>query len=273
MCECYYCASNKNSFYASENGFNLVKCDSCGLLFVENRPYDSIISQAHTQGLHQGDNLLDVTGEFSPNKVSIYLKVLEDIFGNYLYNPKEWLDIGCGYGEFILAVKQYFPNVLIKGTEPNINKIKSARKKRLDVSFIDLLSHDKQYNVVSMLNVYSHIPNPFNFIELIKKRLKPGGYIIIQTGDSADLRPEDHWRPFYLPDHLSFASEKIIVGILEKLGFDIITIKKYQFSKLSFKKFLAEMVKLCIPKYKSRLKYYLLKKYSQRDMYVMARLR
>ena len=34
-------------------------------------------------------------------------------------------------------------------------------------------------------------------------------------------------RPFYLPDHLSFASESIIIRILERLGFEILSVKKY----------------------------------------------
>ena len=272
--DCYFCGSGQHTFYAEENGFHLVKCDVCGLLFVENRPSDSNISQAHKQGIHGGIKTFDVTGSFNPGKVSWYLNVLKDLFHGELCNKKTWLDVGCGHGEFIQAVQTYYSGVIVKGTEPNVYKQESAKKRGLNVGYFDVESLDEKYEVVSMLNVYSHLPDPPAFLRSMKKLLEPHGELILETGDTAGLAARDHYRPFYLPDHLSFASEGIVVGLLERIGFEILSIKKYPFVRFDLNGIIRELVKAILPHHKSRLKYCLkTKKYSQIDMFIKARLK
>jgi SAM-dependent methyltransferase len=269
---CYNCGTEERTFYAKENGFSLVKCCGCGLLYLEERPDDNDISQAHKQGKHTGLKALDVTGTFKEEKIPIYLAVLNDIFKGDIGNKRTWLDVGCGHGEFIVAVQKYSNGkVAVKGTEPNIHKQKSAQKRGLNVTFFDIESHDEKYDVISLLNVYSHLPNPPAFIESLKNLLNPGGEIIIQTGDTANFPANDHYRPFYLPDHLSFASEKIVSDILKRLGFEILNINKYPYRRFDPKSFVKETVKIFLPQYKSRISYYLKwKRYSQTDMFIRA---
>jgi SAM-dependent methyltransferase len=272
---CYNCGSEQHTFYAEENGFSLVKCGACGLLFVENRPDNHEISQAHKQGKHSGLKEFDVTGRFTTGKIPQYLKVLEDLFKGDLGNKKTWLDVGCGHGEFMAAVQKYGSGeVTVKGTEPNVHKQESARKRGLNVDYFDIESHEKKYDIISMLNVYSHLPDPPAFLKSLKKLLNPGGDLILETGDTAGLSARDHYRPFCLPDHLSFASESIVVGILEHLNFEILSINKYSSVRFDLKRIAKEIVKTVLPQYKSRIRYYLKwKTYSQTDMFIRARLK
>jgi len=272
---CYYCGSGQHGFYAEENGFTLVKCCGCGLLYVENRPDDDQITQAHKQGRHTGIKDLDVTGVFTPGKVKAYRTVLDDLFGGDLGNRRTWLDVGCGHGEFMLAVKRYAGGTIdVVGTEPNIQKQASARKRGLDVDFFDLETHTRRYDVISLLNVYSHLPDPPRFLESLKRLMNPGGELIVQTGDTADFPAPEHYRPFSLPDHLSFASQSIVTGILERMGFEIVTVRKYPYVRLELSSVIKEIVKALLPRFSSRLRYYVnWKKYSATDMYIRARLK
>ena len=273
--QCYYCGSGKNTFYAEENGFILVKCSGCGLLYVEKRPEDDQITQAHKQGKHTGLKQLDVTGVYSPGRVKVYRKVLDDLFGGDMNHLQSWLDVGCGHGEFMLAVQRYAPGAInVSGTEPNVHKQASARKRGLHVEYFDLETHAGQYDMISMLNVYSHLPDPPRFLEGLKKLLRPGGEIIVQTGDTAGFSARDHYRPFCLPDHLSFASQAIVVGILERLGFEVLSIRKYPYVRLELVSLIKEAVKALLPQFSSRLRYYMKwKQYSATDMYIRARLK
>ena len=269
---CYYCGSGQNTFYAEENGFSLVKCDSCGLLFMENRPEDDDILKAHKQGKHPGVKELDVTGRFNPKKISQYIEALEDIYKGDIDSKKTWLDIGCGHGEFMVAVEKYSSGkITVIGNEPNISKQESARKKGLNVGYFDIAAHEGKYDVISILNVYSHLPDPPAFIHKLKKLLNPDGELILQTGDTANLSAEVHYRPFYLPGHLSFASESIVIGILERLNFEILSVKKYPFMRFNLSLIAKELVKAFLPQYKSRIVYYF--KNSQTDMFIRARLK
>ena len=280
---CYNCQSEKRTFYAAENGYSLVKCMECGLLFIDERPDDTEISQAHKQGKHTGLKELDVTGVFNDNKIPKYLKVLNDIFKGALDNKKSWLDIGCGHGEFIVAINKYSSGAICAiGSEPNIHKQESARERGLNVGYFDIESHEEKYDVISLLNVYSHLPDPSIFLKSLKKNLNRHAEIIIETGDTADFASIHHYRPFNLPDHLSFASEKIVTGILMRLGFEIVSVNKYPYPNspnlsVTPAGIAAEIIKAILPGYKSKLQEYFKiyndrKRWSKTDMYIRARL-
>jgi SAM-dependent methyltransferase len=272
---CYNCQSDESTHYASENGFSLVKCNGCGLLFVERMPDPLEISQAHKQGLHRGNEAINVTGRFDPSKVPFYAGVLQELFGAAPGGIKAWLDVGCGHGEFIQAARNFCgANAEVVGSEPNIHKQKSAQKHGLNVGYFDLEQHAQSYDVISILNVYSHLPNPPSFVNLLKSRLNPGGELILETGDTANLPCAQHPKPFYLPDHLSFASEKIVVDILVRSNFEILKVVKYPFVRRDPRTAIKEFIKLFVPKHTSRLPYLLSPKTNlHTDMFIRARLR
>lgn len=280
---CYNCGSTDSTFYAAENGYSLVKCSGCGLLYLAQRPDDAEISQAHRQGKHNGLTELDVTGAFDECKIQKYLKILDDIFEGNSGDERSWLDIGCGHGEFMAALQKYSSNKIhVIGSEPNIYKQESARKRGLNIDYFDLDSHADTYDVISLLNVYSHLPNPPDFLYALKKNLKRNGELIIETGDTADFEEKYHYRPFYLPDHLSFASERIILDILTRLGFQILNINKYPYPNLPElqigpTRVAKEIIKAVLPNYKSRIPEYInmfndSKRWAKTDMYIRARL-
>jgi SAM-dependent methyltransferase len=228
---CYNCKSTDSSLYAEENGYKLVKCDQCGLLYVNPRPGKEEMSQATMSGLHKGEKTINVTEIFKQEKVKHYLSILSDLYGTELSTDKKnWMDIGCGNGEFLLALSKFFTsNIDARGIEPNIHKQQVAKEKGLNVGFYDLQTTNEKYDTISILNVYSHLPDPVEAFNNWRELLKPGGELIIETGDSAHLSYTEHHKPFYLPDHLSFANEEIVTSILKRTGYEIIELKKYRY--------------------------------------------
>ncbi len=273
---CYNCSSNQNIFYATENGFNLVKCSECGLLFVNPRPDDIEITKSHRAGVHRGAKELSVTGVFQREKINRYLNILRNFCGDSSsLDGKEWLDIGCGHGEFLLALRKFTSRkVVAQGMDPNMTKQRIAMKKGLDVGYFDLALHTKKYDIISFLNVYSHLPDPVSFILSCRQLLKPNGELLIETGDTADLNSQDHVRPFYLPDHLSFASESIVESILERSGFEIVSIKKYPYMEWNLTSFLKEFAKFFWPNKISQLRMFFRQQaYVNADMFIRAKLK
>lgn len=270
---CYNCGSNKKSFYAEENGFTLVKCGGCGLLYVTPRPDAQDIRSAHLYGMHEGEVTLNTTGKYSSSRSKAYHSILSDLFnGELKEKERTWLDIGCGQGEFLMALERFSDGkVVTKGIEPNIYKRKSAQKKGLDVIYSDIAECQETYDVISLLNVYSHLPNPPEFINTCSRLLNQGGEMLIQTGDVAHLLPEEMYRPMLLPDHLSFTSQEILSNILKKCGFDIIAIMKYPVVPLRPMRVIREVVKWIHPQKKSMIKCLLNSRYNT-DMYIRARL-
>lgn len=231
---CYVCGNSESEFYDSENGYNLVKCTDCGLLYVNPRPIESEISEAIRTGLHRsetGEQTLKLGERRHPKKIAAYKKILVDLFGSQWAGKAsgEWLDIGCGFGEFITAVQEVTDGkVRCTGVEPNDAKRAVGGELGLDIQDIDLSTHDKQYDFLSFNNVYSHLPNPVESLEDWKRFLRPGGELVLQTGDSADLPVDEIAKPHLLPDHLSFASKDIVCRILERTGYEVLEIRTYR---------------------------------------------
>ena len=226
---CYCCGSEQHEPYATENGFQLVRCASCGLLYLAERPANNEITAATRTGQHRGDETIDTTGLFNDDAIPRYLSILSDFFSEPVNSSRTWLDVGCGHGEFVAAVSRFFEgNVEIKGCEPNAGKIASAKSHGLNVDFFDLSTHDQQYDVLSLLNVFSHLPDPLETLEQWNSLIVPGGHLLLETGHSSHLSPADHHKPYYLPDHLCFANRNIMEQILGRLGFRILNVKIYR---------------------------------------------
>ena len=228
---CYNCKSEESALYDIENGHHYVKCMGCGLIYLNQLPDENEIVAAHELGVHSGETEIDVTGNYKKSKIRKYKRVLSDFFdaGELQNKNMRWMDVGCGFGELLEALNAFSDSgMLTFGTEFNRKKIESCKARQLNVEFIDMDHHTEKYDVISLLNVFSHLPNPPDFLEKLKKNLNPGGELFIETGHTSHLEPEHHPKPYYAPDHLSFANREVMEDILVKLGFRIMKTRIYR---------------------------------------------
>jgi SAM-dependent methyltransferase len=273
---CYNCKSEKYKKYDTENGYQYVKCIDCGLVYLNPRPSESEINAAHEIGLHHGDNDINVTGTYDAGKIKRYMRIVNDFYKREDFKLKKlkWLDIGCGFGEFLETLKILFgENLSLKGSEPNKYKSSSCIERGLDVEFLDLPKHSDKYDFISLLNVYSHLPNPIEFLHNLKRILNPGGEIFLETGHSSHLPAKLHHKPYYAPDHLSFANQEIVENILKRNGFEILQTKIYrheQFPEITeVKRIVRQLANIVLNKGGWSN---LFPKQPDRDMFIRARL-
>ena len=89
--------------------------------------------------------------------------------------------------------------------------------------------------------------------------------------DYANFAPGIHFRPLYLPDHLSFGTEKIVVDILKRSGFEIVEIRKYPMLSSDLYTIAKEIIKLFWPHKRSSIRYLLNQQlYAEADMFILA---
>jgi len=228
---CYVCGSREHTPWASENGHQAVRCRDCGLVYVNPRPAPESISRAAQTGMHGGERNLAVTGAYGgPQRHEHYLSRLADLFGpGYFHGSGErWLDVGAGFGELLETLAIASGGTLrARGLEPNETKAASARERKLDVSFVELSALGQRFHYVSLLNVFSHLPDPPATLAELGDLLEPGGELVMQTGNFAELEPEEIPVPLDLPDHLSFGSERLLRRVLDRSGFTLVSLRSY----------------------------------------------
>ena len=172
---------------------------------------------------------LEVVSYRTATKVRIYRRILRKLFADLWQRglPISWLDVGAGYGEVVEAVSALAPaGSRIEGIEPMQPKARAARARGLAVNNEYLRPDHAKVDVVSVIDVFSHIPDFAQFLSVISRVLTPRGEVFIETGNLADLDRRDEFPgELGLPDHLVFAGEKHLVGYLERAGFDVLTVR------------------------------------------------
>lgn len=224
-CPCCHTVGS-HALWAEENGYEVVKCFGCGLVYVNPRPSLAMISEAVKTGVHRElEHGRTAIARRAAVQVFVYRvllrRMLADVWARS--RPISWLDIGTGYGEFLEAVAYLAASgSRIEGVEPMTAKAEACKKRGLNIREAYLSEIVETYDYVSLINVFSHIPDFNAFLREVRRVLRPGGEFILETGNIADL---DSWKAvpteLDLPDHLVFAGESTIRRFLTNGGFEV----------------------------------------------------
>ncbi len=76
---------------------------------------------------------------------------------------------------------------------------------------------DRQFDVISMVYVIEHVPQPLTMLKQLERFLKPNGMLLLHTSNYWD-------NPFDLAvvDHCSHFTEKTLAGIANRAGYDVL---------------------------------------------------
>lgn len=242
---CVVCGADDARPWGEENGFKAVKCRRCGVVYVNPRPRLDSISEAARTGLHPTEEgELNVQAKRFQAKVSHYGAMVADTFREELKQPLSWLDVGAGYGELVEAAQGLAaPGSKVMGIEPMAAKVKAAQALGLPVSQTPLSDIHERFDVISLINVFSHIPDFRTFGAELRERLNPGGWLFLETGNGGDLeRRADYPDRLYLPDHLVFIGLEQMRRLLDEMGFDLVTSRALPPSQMARLKNVAKTV-------------------------------
>lgn len=166
--------------------------------------------------------------------LTLYVDILAVLEQQSKLNSKRLLDIGCGTGDFIAFVKQHGWEGI--GLELSSEGAAIAKSKGLEVyslSIDEFLARHPQYSstfaVVTLIHVLEHVPNPVEFLNLVKKLLIGAGMVVIQVpNDFSELQlsAQQHLQkePWWIaiPDHINYFDFQSLRALLERLGFEVI---------------------------------------------------
>lgn len=254
---CPYCRSSKFVPWAVEKGFATVRCAECDFLYLNPRPSDAARNEATQLGVHAAADDLIISESYLPKKTDRYKRILTDMFGPAFSNgaPISWLDIGAGYGETMDAVKAVAPaDSTILGVEPMHPKAEAAKARGL-VVFEQMLGPEIPVcDHASLVDVFSHINDFDAFLQQVRSVLKDGGEFFMETGHlDGTVGRDDFPGELGSPDHVTFGTQRHIIGFLERNGFEIITTRAYAIDDWLFatknlaKKLLGRNVRLKMP--------------------------
>ena len=141
---------------------------------------------------------------------------------------KAVLEIGCAYGFFGEVLRQEVPACSYVGYDIASEAVRHASVGLgLDARCQNYLESDEaseQFTDCFMWDVIEHLPRPDRIIKKIHGDLKPGGRLLITTGDIDRLLPRlqgPNWRMIHPPTHLHYFSRSTLSLMLESCGFKV----------------------------------------------------
>ncbi len=136
------------------------------------------------------------------------------------------LEVGSAYGYFLDEAEKYFE---CYGVEVCMEAVEYAiqRGHRVFCGEVneEFLKKTGPVDIVVMLDVIEHLPNPIESLSLLDKYLNPGGLFLIVTGDIDSIPAKvmkKRWRLMTPPQHTCFFSKRILVDLFREYKYEII---------------------------------------------------
>lgn len=224
---CIFCQQNENAVVLKENGYQGKKCSSCALIYISPRPTSAEVSDLYGHSNARISPHSHIQGDFLKR---LYARHILNMIKRYKKNGT-LLEIGAGGGYFLDEARK-------KGFTPygiELNPIQetfitqklgiACEQKALSMNSFG----DRVFDIIYHSDVISHFHDPITEFKTMHAKLKPGGLLIFETGNIADIKPAyfSLFRSFQYPDHLFFFGEKTLEQLLGITNFSIEKIKRY----------------------------------------------
>ena len=204
---CPACGSiTSHAYLFRKNGCEILRCIECGLGRAEAGDFDPAGYYTHDyfSGGH-ADGYADYRGA-EPVLRREFARTVE--FIRRYRTAGRLLDVGCAYGFFLQEARRYFD---VAGIELAQEAAAHCRQAGLHVvtGVADeaTLKNLGNMDVIVLLDVIEHLPDPHATLALCARHLNPGGLVIVTTGDFGSPLARllgTNWRLMTPPQHLWF---------------------------------------------------------------------
>jgi len=188
---CHVCKGVRIYYLFSACGHRVVRCEDCGLVFLNPQPSDDELARSCDANNFSGGDGAAGRNSVSKIKQAAAKSYLSEIHRYRGFEPGQLLEVGCGEGDFLASAEA--DGWQVTGVELSSAACKIARQ-RLEngnVSCGELQQAglaEGQFDLCVVSDVIEHVRSPLDFLREIHRVLKPGGTLFIAT-PSIDFWP------------------------------------------------------------------------------------
>jgi SAM-dependent methyltransferase len=212
--------SSDHRFMYSKNGCDILQCRECHLGRTEAADFDP--SAYYTDSYFSGGHA-DGYANYQGAEPILRREFAREVkFIRSYCSSGKLIEIGCAYGFFLQEAKRYFD---VAGIEFADDAAAHGRRNSLDVrtgvADESTLAEFGNADVFVLLDVIEHLPEPYETLSLCARHLKPGGIIVLTTGDFASPVARwsgPAWRLMTPPQHLWFFTPGSFRALASRLG-------------------------------------------------------
>jgi SAM-dependent methyltransferase len=235
---CRACSASPCTPYLSARGYAVVRCDSCGLLYVNPQPSLGELEEYYA-AYDLGEQW--VSGE-EPFNRGVRRTILRFKKGGSA------LDVGCGPGNFLRCLREAGFHVFgVEPSEPGSSYAKSVHHIETFHGTVDafLATGTKaEFDLVTLLNVLEHLKDPSAVLLQLRQLLRNDGILVVGVPDArlhtalGEARRRLGFKdPFWMdtvrhplvgidpPHHLTSFEPRTISQLLARCGFELVYLR------------------------------------------------
>lgn len=203
-----------NNRKLSDRYFSYYRCENCGLVFLGDIPENLGDFYAGKVRLPGFDRIKKAARHeaYQLKMVTRYVK------------SGRLLEVGPGYGIFAYQAKE--SGFIVDAIEQD-REICEYLKKFLDLDAINEDSPHKSlerlefYEAIVLWQVIEHLPEPFEFLKIASRKIKPGGILLLSTPNPLSFQLKamrSFWPHIDAPRHINLFPPEMLKKYLEALG-------------------------------------------------------
>ena len=228
---CNLCSGNKAEYLFTVNSFNVVRCLTCELVFVNPIPFPQDVANIYNSPEYyvKEDEQREIyLGYHDYMMLENHLTFVADELLRPLKHIEKGklLDIGCGMGIMLNHFRELGWDAF--GLDISSYAVEYARDKFGLNVFTGVVEDfdfpQSSLDLVTLILTLEHLTNPRGTLEVINRLMKPGAVVMIATHDIDGIKPKivtSKWRHLVIPEHLYFFSKTTLTRLLEETGFSI----------------------------------------------------
>jgi SAM-dependent methyltransferase len=201
--------------------YDLFECESCKTLFTNRNVNLSQLLKNYEIAEYDSN----VEAKYA---AKTYVKNLQKALPNFKGSV---LDIGAGDGAFLSAAQGVLATSNL-GIEPSIKAIAKNDDNRVNIKNIAIedLETNEKFDLVTCFQTIEHLNNPREFINNIKRFIKPGGYFAISCHNRLSFANKilGEKSPIFDVEHLQVFTDRGIEKLFSGLNFKIVYSNMYR---------------------------------------------
>ena len=229
---CVICGASERELLIEKDGWQVHRCSLCGLGFLDPRPSEKEIERLYQEDYfssHYDDGLQPGSSQF---RKRIRQEDHRIRFIKTVKRSGRLLDLGCGYGYFLAACRDY--GYEVEGLDVSDYAAQYAIDRlRLPITIGDpsaVSFEPHSFDIITMWHFLEHSRDPQLPIAKAKHWLKRDGILVIDVpnhvGTDARLIWEK-WDGWSLPYHFYHFTPQSLTRLLGLQGFEVIRKKNY----------------------------------------------
>ncbi len=222
---CALCGDASSTPLHVNDSLQVVQCGQCRLVYVNPQPTAQAVADYYTaRDIAAQVGWVNGTANLNAQRQALWRERWSDV-QRWKSGPHlRVLDVGCGWGDFLLLARQAGWDVHGHELSPDLAQL-VRRQNQIPVTVGDLEKAPflpGSFDVITMWHVLEHTRDPLRALRHIRGLLRPDGLLVLEVPNLNFIARKSYRCPFSSVLHLFHFSPATLSALFQKAGLKLL---------------------------------------------------